>query len=320
MDRKPSVAIDLLRLGVMDTTAALASHHRIAEAFGADPDRLADWEYYLETCCDPDLALDALADLAQEYAQCVGELLGDDASACRLVRLLGASSEFGHHLIAHPDDLAEVTRDPVRLGRDEILNDLLEVVGAHREGEFMVAETPIGPASDRLRLANRRHLVRIASRDVDADDPTEIIEDIAAELADLADAIVTAALALARADCPNHADARLAVVAMGKCGAQELNYISDVDVIYVAEPARDDVSGPRAVTIATKLAASVAKMCSAHTGAGSIWQVDAALRPEGNAGPLVRTMDSMRTYYEKWAKNWEFQALLKARPMAGDLD
>ncbi|MCY6525079.1 hypothetical protein OYG11_12845, partial [Actinobacillus pleuropneumoniae] len=94
------------------------------------------------------------------------------------------------------------------------------------------------------------------------------------------------------------------------CGAQELNYISDVDVTYVAEPANDDVSGASAVTIATKLAASVARMCSAHSGAGSIWQVDAALRPEGNAGPLVRTMDSMRTYYEKWAKNWEFQALL----------
>ena len=58
-----------------------------------------------------------------------------------------------------------------------ICDDLLEVVGAHKEGEFMVAGAPTGPASDRLRLANRRHLVRIASRDVSADDPTEIIED-----------------------------------------------------------------------------------------------------------------------------------------------
>lgn len=318
MDRKTSVTVDLLRLGVMDTDAAVTNHHRIAEVLSADPDRLADWEYHLETSCDPDLALDVLADLAQNSPQRVGELLDDDASACRLVRLVGASSELGRYLIAHPDDLAEVTRDPVRLGRDEIRDDLLGVVGAHREGEFIVAEVPTGPASDRLRLANRRHLVRIASRDVGADDPTAIIEDIAAELADLADAIIAAALALARADCPDHADARLAVIAMGKCGAQELNYISDVDVMYVAEPARDDVSDARAVAVATTLAASVARLCSAHSGAGSIWQVDAALRPEGHAGPLVRTMDSMRTYYEKWAKNWEFQALLKARPMAGD--
>ena len=222
VNRKPSVMMDLLRLGVMDTDAALADHHRIAEAIGADPSRLAEWEHHLETCCDPDLALTALADLAQEAAQRVGELLSHDASACRLVRLLGASSELGRHLITHADVLEEITRDPVRLSRDEICDDLLEVVGAHREGEFMVAEAPIGPASDRLRLANRRHLVRIASRDVSADDPTEIIEDIAAELADLADAIITAALALARADCPDHADARLAIIAMGKCGAQEL--------------------------------------------------------------------------------------------------
>ncbi len=60
-------------------------------------------------------------------------------------------------------------------------------------------------------------------------------------------------------------------------------------------------------------------MCSAHTAAGTIWQVDANLRPEGKAGPLVRTMASHRAYYGKWAKNWEFQAMLKARPMAGDL-
>ena len=214
MDRKSSVTIDLLRLGVMDTDAASANHHRIAENIGADPNRLADWEHHLETCCDPDLALNVLAELAQDSAQCLGEVLDHDASACRLVRLLGASSELGRHLIAHPDDLAEVIRDPVRLGHDEICDDLLEVVGAHKEGEFTVAGTPTGPASDRLRLANRRHLVRIASRDVSADDPTEIIEDVAAELADLADGIVTAALALARADCPDHADARLAIIAV----------------------------------------------------------------------------------------------------------
>ncbi|WCC80510.1 bifunctional [glutamine synthetase] adenylyltransferase/[glutamine synthetase]-adenylyl-L-tyrosine phosphorylase [Cutibacterium equinum] len=320
MDRKPKVTVDLLRLGVMDTDAALAHHQRIAETIGTDPDRLAGWQLHLETSCDPDLALDALADLSQQSPRRVADLLHDDDSARRLVRLLGASSELGRHLIVHPDDLAEISRDPVRLGHDEIRDDLLEVVGAAQVGEFLVAESPTGPAADRLRLANRRHLVRIAARDVDADDPTQIIEDIAGELTDLADGIVTAALALARADCPDHADARLAIIAMGKCGAQELNYLSDVDVIHVAEPAREDVSGARAIDIATKLAASVARICSAHSAAGSIWQIDAALRPEGNAGPLVRTMDSMRTYYEKWAKNWEFQALLKARPMAGDLD
>ena len=60
-------------------------------------------------------------------------------------------------------------------------------------------------------------------------------------------------------------------------------------------------------------------MRSDHTGEGTIWPVDAALRPEGKAGPLSRTMASHHSYYERWAKTWEFQALLKARPVAGDL-
>lgn len=63
MDRKSSVTIDLLRLGVMDTDAASANHHRIAENIGADPNRLADWEHHLETCCDPDLASTSLLNL-----------------------------------------------------------------------------------------------------------------------------------------------------------------------------------------------------------------------------------------------------------------
>ena len=62
------------------------------------------------------------------------------------------------------------------------------------------------------------------------------------------------------------------------------------------------------------------RACSEHTAEGTIWPVDAALRPEGKSGPLVRTMAGMRGYYERWAKTWEFQALLKARPVAGDLE
>ena len=59
------------------------------------------------------------------------------------------------------------------------------------------------------------------------------------------------------------------------------------------------------------------RVCSAHTSAGTIWEVDAALRPEGKAGQLVRTLSSHRIYYEKWAKTWEFQAMLKASACRG---
>lgn len=100
----------------------------------------------------------------------------------------------------------------------------------------------------------------------------------------------------------------LAVIAMGKCGARELNYVSDVDVIFVA----DDGSHGR-LALATRIAGEMMRLAS-----DAFFEVDAALRPEGKQGPLVRTLDSHVAYYERWAKTWEFQALLKARSAAGD--
>jgi glutamate-ammonia-ligase adenylyltransferase len=129
-----------------------------------------------------------------------------------------------------------------------------------------------------------------------------------------------AALAVARARVGEAArGTRLAVVAMGKCGGHELNYVSDVDVVFVFEPV-DGVDEAVAARAATQLAGHLMQVCSDHTGEGTIWPVDAALRPEGKSGPLVRTLASHRGYYERWAKTWEFQALLKARPVAGDLE
>jgi glutamate-ammonia-ligase adenylyltransferase len=112
---------------------------------------------------------------------------------------------------------------------------------------------------------------------------------------------------------------------MGKCGGHELNYASDVDVVFVAEPAAAAVteSGPaeqeEALRVGSRLASQLIAACSEHTAEGTVWPVDAALRPEGRSGPLVRSLASHRSYYERWAKTWEFQALLKARPVAGDL-
>ena len=80
---------------------------------------------------------------------------------------------------------------------------------------------------------------------------------------------------------------------MGKTGGCELNYISDVDVIFVAEPA-EGVGEDESTAVATDLATRLMRICSASTPAGSLWQVDPALRPEGKNGPLVRTVASHR--------------------------
>ncbi|HKB31509.1 MAG TPA: bifunctional [glutamine synthetase] adenylyltransferase/[glutamine synthetase]-adenylyl-L-tyrosine phosphorylase, partial [Streptosporangiaceae bacterium] len=132
---------------------------------------------------------------------------------------------------------------------------------------------------------------------------------------------------------------RLAVIGMGKCGGRELNYVSDVDVIFVAAPAigTEDADGAAgtdtastestggtdergALAPATRLASAMMRVCAQSAPEPPLWQVDANLRPEGRSGPLVRTLASHRAYYERWAQTWEFQALLKARPIAGDLE
>jgi glutamate-ammonia-ligase adenylyltransferase len=155
-------------------------------------------------------------------------------------------------------------------------------------------------------VAYRGCLLTLAARDVSGD---LAVDDVAGELADLAEATLGTALDIARREHPT--DSRLAVIGMGKCGGRELNYVSDVDVVFVAEPAD---------AAATTLAATMMRICSEVTSEGTIWPVDAALRPEGKSGPLARTLASHESYYRRWAKTWEFQALLKARPVAGDAD
>ena len=154
----------------------------------------------------------------------------------------------------------------------------------------------------------------IAARDLTA---LTSFEESSAELADLAMATLGAALRIARADEQDADTCRLAVIAMGKTGGRELNYLSDVDVVFVHEPA-EGADEQKAVEAATRLAAATMRLCSEHTAEGVIWEVDANLRPEGRDGALVRTLASHVSYYERWAATWEFQALLKARFAAGD--
>jgi glutamate-ammonia-ligase adenylyltransferase len=224
----------------------------------------------------------------------------------RLLVVLGSSAALGDHLCAHPHQWSAVTRAQPLTAQQRIQR-LVEAVSAP-EG---------APAVDVLRTAYREQLLEIAALDLTSGDPLVSLPETAAALADLAQAALEAALVIARDEVGADAGrTRLAVIAMGKTGGRELNYISDVDVIFVAEPA-DGVPEDEPTAAATDLATRLMRICSASTAAGALWQVDPALRPEGKNGPLVRTVVSHRSYYERWAKTWEFQALLKARPVAG---
>jgi glutamate-ammonia-ligase adenylyltransferase len=331
--RRTTAAGRLARLGFADPARAELLIGDLAMDPGQAGETLID---ALATAADPDLALAALARMPRdaELARALGE---DPRLRGRLAAVLGASVALGDHLARHPghwrvlagaDDLPAPRADQVRA-------ELLAAVGARPGDPEPVAGAGGGSAGPggadgaggdlvvALRVAYHRRLLALAARDLTGE---ASLDQVAAELADLAAAALEAALAIARSNLrPRSAPCRLAVIAMGKCGARELNYASDVDVIFVAGPAGtspesavEDGEEGAALRTATQLAAGLIQVCSQSTPEGALFPVDPNLRPEGRSGPLVRTLASHRAYYQRWAQTWEFQALLKARPVAGD--
>ncbi|MFF1413976.1 bifunctional [glutamine synthetase] adenylyltransferase/[glutamine synthetase]-adenylyl-L-tyrosine phosphorylase [Streptomyces sp. NPDC058289] len=301
--RRSSTFSRLLRSGFTDPSAAARLlDNDVLAAVRTDPVLLDA----LGGTADPDLALLGLVRIAEaqtpeELPVLLDTLVSAKPLRDRLLGVLGASEALGDHLARHPRDWqALVTYEAADLhpGLPEFEQGL---AGAH---------DPVD-----LRVAYRRCLLSIAARDVCG---TIDVAQTAAELADLATATLRAALRIATAAAPEDAAVcRLAVIAMGKCGGNELNYVSDVDVIFVGDAAPGADEG-KAVQAAARLASHLMRICSETTVEGTIWPVDANLRPEGRNGPLVRTLASHLAYYQRWAKTWEFQALLKARAVAGD--
>jgi glutamate-ammonia-ligase adenylyltransferase len=263
---------------------------------------------------DPDLALAGLARVlaaAPDRAALRAALREEQDFRDRLTAVLGVSAGLADHLSRHPGDCLLLRGDVTRPEQAELREEMLRAVGAG-PGTGPVASGQNQVAS--LAAAYRRRLLHLAARDLTDE---AAVDAVGEELADIAAAVLEAALTVARTEL-SAASCRLAVVAMGKCGGRELNYASDVDVIFVAEPA-DGEDETAALAAASRLAAGIISVCARSTPEGSIFPVDPNLRPEGRAGPLVRTLASHLAYYRRWAKTWEFQALLKARPVAGDL-
>jgi [glutamine synthetase] adenylyltransferase / [glutamine synthetase]-adenylyl-L-tyrosine phosphorylase len=292
------------RLGLVDPPAGerlkqLGWYDREDQAY---IDRL--WS--LSRAPDPDAALRALVRLSENSATGWDELnaalLNERPLRGRLFAVLGSSLALGDHLVLHPRSW-KLLRGKAKLPtRDELHQAFTECI------DEALAEP--GSADSRLCTLYRDQLLVLAALDVAAtveDEPVLPFPVVGAQLSDLADAALAAALRVAEATvCGDRTPPRLAVIAMGKCGARELNYVSDVDVIFVAE---------HADTLSTRVASEMMRVASA-----ACFAVDAGLRPEGRSGELVRTVESHVAYYERWAKTWEFQALLKARTAVGDAE
>ena len=229
-------------------------------------------------------------------------LVKDRGLRGRLFGVLGSSMALGDHLVAHPDSWHLLAGDVTLPSADELRDALRE--SAEKATDTTSALHP-------LRKLYRDRLLALAGLDLAStveNEPVLPFVAVGEHLSDLADAALGAALTVAtRSVCGDDGECpRIAVIAMGKCGARELNYVSDVDVIFVAENA--DATAIRVAGVMMSFAGE------------TFFEVDAALRPEGKHGQLVRTLDSHIAYYQRWAKTWEFQALMKARPAAGDAE
>ncbi len=278
----------------------------------------------LEICADIEQFAVFCARANDECPSLINLLQNDAASARRLAVVLGFSSWWGDYLLQHPGFFLPDAPGATSLCMTDELRRLLPegwaATGAERELESCWED-----AASHLRKIYRRRLFDIIADDLLAEDPytPDHVESITARLSEAADEALQGALYIARLLEDPDAEVRLCIIAMGKTGGGELNYVSDVDVMYVladSAPTEEPEVTRLHLERATRIASLVASICSSPGKEAPLWSVDANLRPEGRDGALVRTIDSYRVYWDRWAQNWEFQALLKARPCAGDME
>jgi glutamate-ammonia-ligase adenylyltransferase len=260
---------------------------------------------WLSESPDPDLGLLGLRLLSTGEHR-AGELAvafrESPEAARRLCLLVGTSRRLTQTLEQHPDlipALGEADGLTAR-SRPELLEGATAALAWRTEAE------------DRqrgLERFRRREELRVAAADILGITPpgTDPVVATGASLTTLAEACLNAAVGAIGPPLP------FAVVAMGRFGGAELSYASDLDVLFVY-----DGSTPTDFAAAEKTAVTLLEFLAGPTPATRVYAVDAGLRPEGKDGPLARSLDGYRSYYERWAQVWERQALLRARPVAGD--
>ena len=243
---------------------------------------------WLTRAADPDATLNQFLRFVEAYGlrSLLFELLVTNPRLLELlVKTFDASRFAGDLLIRRPQLLEDITRDPTFDKPRSVTENLrrLESLGAN-PNDF-----------DPIRAYRQRQLLRIILREIGELAPPAAVF---AELSDLAEACLVFTAGLLGHE-------QLTIIALGKFGGREISYGTDLDVVFVGEDNR----------IAQSLIAAMAQ----PTGEGSIWPLDVRLRPEGENGPLVCSLETYRSYYGNRAQLWEMQALTRARAISGPL-
>jgi glutamate-ammonia-ligase adenylyltransferase len=278
----------------------------------------------LPRCPDPDMALNNLERfLANPAGAALLPALQDQRARSLevLLQLLGTSQSFSDLLVANPDYL-DMLRVPLR--RSPSQAEMQAQLQAEVDAAF--EDSSVLRAFRRFR---QRQVLRIGTNDVIRDRP---LEEITRDISRVADAALEVALATAlrhigkRFGEPHTTagrPARCAVLAFGKLGGEELNYSSDIDLMFLYDD-EGSTRGRRVTSVGNdeffgRAVSEVVRLLSAPTDRGQAYRIDLRLRPEGQHGPLARSLASTLSYYDTLGRTWERQALIKVRPVAGDL-
>ena len=290
---------------------ALATDLPTRHALGAVAETLLD---ALSASADPDCALVGFTRYlaTRTPARSFLGYLGDDPRAAQiLTQLLGASPSLGELLIRHPQyfhwlQLALKRAPPDRVDHDVELDKLL------------ATRTDTASRIDGVKRFRQREYLGVAARDLLGETD---MAGATRQLSTLADVVVHTVLRVLTEDLRvatgrDGVPGGFAVIGMGKLGGMELNYSSDIDLVYVYEPADHDA--PADHEFFHTLARRLTKALSDHTAESYLYRVDLRLRPMGRQGDVACTLRQYAHYYETQGETFERFALIKARPVAGD--
>ncbi|KQW45781.1 MULTISPECIES: bifunctional [glutamate--ammonia ligase]-adenylyl-L-tyrosine phosphorylase/[glutamate--ammonia-ligase] adenylyltransferase [unclassified Roseateles] len=266
-------------------------------------------------------------DAAQRFVDWVGPLLRRESYLAllverpavqqRLLRLLGLARWPMRYLMQHPgviDELADPLLLTARFDREAFITDLLE----REQGWERSGEADEEALLDTLRRAHHAEVFRTLVRDLEG---RITVEQVADDLSLLADAVLQIAIqwAWARFGRAHRADPRLAVIAYGKLGGKELGYGGDLDVVFVFDDDDENAS-----EIYGAFVRRLITWLTLRTAAGELFDIDTALRPNGNSGLLVTSLAHFEAYQTGRGSNtawtWEHQAITRARFCAGNAD
>lgn len=316
----------LLPWGVSDTKRAhrnvqrLAGHNIPLDLLGEVCDQLAE---LLPQCPDADMALNNLERFVAASRNPLGtfSLFERDPAALSILVQIFSTSQYFSDLLVADNETFELLR--INQGRPVSRESLVQELST----EVMALSSPTG-ISSALRRFKRRETLRIGYGDIVRNLP---LEQTTRQISYLADAVVEAAVRAChfqleqKYGTPMRADrrpARFCVLGLGKLGGEELNYSSDIDLVFLYDQ-DGTTTQPRRISnkeFYEKLGKELTKLLTETTELGQAYRVDLRLRPEGQRGPIAMSLDAAKVYYDVIGRTWERQAFIKARPVAGHLE